>query len=47
MLFAAWVLNETITPYFLVGAVCILTGMYLANHTTQTEGEEVGKERGS
>ncbi len=41
MLFAAWVLNETITPYFLVGAVCILVGMYLANRTTLGEGEKV------
>ncbi len=33
MIFASWVLNETITRYFLVGAACILVGMYLANKT--------------
>ncbi len=39
MLFAALVLNEKITPYFLLGAACILVGMYLANRTTQSEAE--------
>ena len=34
MIFASWVLNETITRYFLIGAVCILAGMYLANKTS-------------
>ena len=33
MIFASLVLNETITRYFLVGAACILAGMYLANKT--------------
>lgn len=33
MIFASLVLNETITRYFLIGAVCILAGMYLANKT--------------
>lgn len=36
MIFASWVLGEKITPYFLVGAVCILMGMYLADKKTQT-----------
>lgn len=31
MIFAAWVLGEKITPYFLLGAACILAGMYLAD----------------
>ncbi len=35
MIFASWVLGEKITPYFLVGAVCILTGMYIADKKTQ------------
>ena len=35
MIFASWVLGEKITPYFLVGAVCILMGMYLADKKTQ------------
>lgn len=30
MIFASWVLNEKITIYFLIGAVCILLGMYLS-----------------
>jgi len=34
MIFASLVLNETITRYFLIGAVCILAGMYLANKTS-------------
>ncbi len=33
MIFASWVLGETITHYFLIGAACILAGMYLANKT--------------
>ncbi len=33
MIFASLVLNETITHYFLIGALCILAGMYLANKT--------------
>lgn len=34
MLFAWWVLGESITIYFLLGAVCILAGMYLADRKT-------------
>lgn len=34
MIFASWVLGEHITPYFLIGALCILAGMYLANKTS-------------
>ena len=37
MIFASWVLDEKITPYFLVGAACILLGMYVAD--TKTQGE--------
>lgn len=37
MIFASWVLGEKITPYFLVGAVCILAGMYLADKKTKAE----------
>lgn len=31
MIFASWVLGETITAYFILGAVCILVGMYMAD----------------
>lgn len=34
MIFASWVLGEKITIYFLIGAVCILTGMYMADRKT-------------
>lgn len=37
MIFASWVLNEKITPYFLVGAACILVGMYVADKKTKGE----------
>lgn len=37
MIFASWVLGEMITPYFLVGAVCILLGMYVADKKTKAE----------
>ncbi len=37
MIFASWVLGEKITPYFLVGAACILAGMYLADKKTKAE----------
>ncbi len=37
MLFASWVLNEKITPYFLIGAACILLGMYVADKKTKGE----------
>jgi len=35
MIFASWVLDEKITPYFLVGATCILLGMYIADKKTK------------
>ena len=31
IIFAWWILNEKITPWFIVGTVLILTGMYLAD----------------
>lgn len=34
IIFASWVLGEKITIYFLIGAVCILTGMYMADRKT-------------
>ncbi len=37
MIFASWVLDEKITPYFLVGAACILAGMYIADKKTSAE----------
>ncbi len=37
MIFASWVLDEKITPYFMVGAVCILVGMYVADKKTKGE----------
>ncbi len=37
IIFAAWVLNEEITTYFLIGASCILIGMYIADRKTHTE----------
>lgn len=37
MIFASWVLGEKITPYFLMGAACILLGMYIADKKTQME----------
>ena len=37
MIFASWVLGEKITIYFLIGAVCILLGMYIADRKTQKE----------
>ena len=30
IVFAAWLLGERITPYFLIGTLCILSGMYIA-----------------
>lgn len=36
MIFASWVLGEKITPYFLVGAACILVGMYVADKKTES-----------
>lgn len=40
MIFASWVLDEKITPYFLVGATCILLGMYVADKKTRGENRE-------
>ena len=37
MIFASWVLGEKITPYFLMGAACILVGMYVADKKTRIE----------
>lgn len=37
MIFASWVLNEKITPYFQVGATCILLGMYVTDKKTRGE----------
>lgn len=37
MIFASWVLGEKITPYFLMGAACILIGMYVADKKTKGE----------
>lgn len=37
MIFASWVLDEKITPYFLMGAACILIGMYVADKKTKGE----------
>lgn len=34
MIFAWWVLDESITLYFLLGALCILLGMYIADKKT-------------
>lgn len=34
MIFASLVLDEKITPYFVLGALCILTGMYIADKKT-------------
>lgn len=34
IVFAAWVLHEEITTYFLIGAACILAGMYIADKKT-------------
>ena len=46
MIFASWVLDEKITPYFLVGATCILLGMYVADKKTRGENrEEKNKEK--
>ncbi len=36
MIFASWVLDEKITPYFLAGATCILLGMFVADRSTKT-----------
>lgn len=35
MIFAAWILGEAITPYFLLGASCILIGMYITDRKTK------------
>ncbi|MBQ6063198.1 MAG: DMT family transporter [Prevotella sp.] len=31
IIFAAWILNEKITPYFIMGSLMILVGLYLSN----------------
>lgn len=31
IIFAAWILNEKITPYFIVGSLMILVGLFLSN----------------
>ena len=31
ILFASWILNEPITPYFIIGTFLILLGLYLSN----------------
>lgn len=40
IIFAAWILNESITPFFLMGASFILIGMYIANKHTSNETKE-------
>lgn len=35
MIFASWILDEKITVYFLIGAACILAGMYIADKKTK------------
>lgn len=40
IIFAAWILNESITPFFLLGASFILIGMYIANKHTSNETKE-------
>ncbi len=37
MIFASWVLGETITAYFILGAVCILVGMYMADRKAASQ----------
>lgn len=37
ILFANWMLREQITPWFIIGTILILTGMYMCNHATQKE----------
>ena len=36
IIFAWWLLNEQITPWFLLGTVLILSGMYLCSRTSAT-----------
>jgi drug/metabolite transporter (DMT)-like permease len=31
IVFAAWILDEKITPYFIFGSLFILVGLYLSN----------------
>ena len=35
IIFAAWILHESITIFFIVGSLMILLGMYLSNRTKQ------------
>ena len=39
IIFAWWILNEVITPYFLIGTLLILTGMYLADSHSHGDGK--------
>ncbi len=36
IIFAWWLLNEQITPWFLLGTLCILLGMYLCDRNSRT-----------
>jgi drug/metabolite transporter (DMT)-like permease len=38
--FAWWLLNEQITPWFLLGTILILSGMYLCSRTSATSSEK-------
>ena len=35
VVFAWWILSEPITPFFIVGSILILTGMYLADRKSR------------
>jgi drug/metabolite transporter (DMT)-like permease len=35
IIFAAWILQESITIYFIIGSLMILLGMYLSNRIKQ------------
>ena len=37
ILFANWMLREQITPWFIIGTILILTGMYMCNHGAYKE----------
>ena len=37
ILSANWMLREQITPWFIIGTILILTGMYMCNHATRKE----------
>ena len=40
IIFARWILHENITPYFIIGTVLILTGMYLSDSHTKDLSEK-------